>query len=97
MATQSISAPVPVPAVDLVERQPEQVLRGEQLAHILGETLSRCVDLGCTRRHALDDDLLNDLAEGEVIVGEPVEAGPGSVPRSSRSRSPEPASTAECS
>ena len=56
----------------LVERQPEQVVVGEQPAHVLGE-LAAGVDRRRARRHARGDDLADDVAKREVILGQPVQ------------------------
>jgi hypothetical protein len=60
-------------AVFLSERQPEQVMRGEQLADI-PRILTRGVDLGGAGRHLLGDDLTNGVAELAQLVGNGIDA-----------------------
>ena len=58
-------------AVLLLERQPEQVLLGEQLAQV-PRVLGLGVDLGRPRRDPLAHDLADRVAEGHMVVGERV-------------------------
>ena len=65
-------------AVLLGERQPEDVLLGEQLADV-PRVLALRVDLGGARRDALRDDLADRVAEVLVLLREVVDVGGGGV------------------
>ena len=66
IATLSISVPVPVPPYSSLERQPEQVLLGEQLADV-PRVLGLGVDLRRARRDPLAHDLADRVAEVELL------------------------------
>ena len=63
-------------AVLLVERQPEQVVLGEQLAQV-PRVLGLGVDLGRARRDLLAHDLADRVAEVDMVVGERVRCRQG--------------------
>ena len=58
-------------AVLLLERQPEQVLLGEQLAQV-PRVLGLGVNLACAGRDPFAHDLADRVAEGHMVVGERV-------------------------
>ena len=72
----SISVPVPVPAVLLLEGQGEDVVLGQQLAHVL-RVFRLLVDLSSPRRDPLAGDLPDRLAEVEQVLGDRVDVGGG--------------------
>jgi hypothetical protein len=61
-----------------VERQPEDVLLGEQLTQVV-RVLRLLVDLGRARSYAFPGDLPDDLAERELLVREEVRVRCGLV------------------
>ena len=73
-ARQTVSSCAAEPAVRLGERQPEDVVGGEELLDVPGE-LGRLVDLGGARRDLLVGQHADRVAEHLLLLGQAV--GPG--------------------
>ena len=79
-AIWSMTVPVPVPPYCSVEGQGEDVLLGEELAHV-PRVLARGVDLGRARAHLLVDDLPDRGPEVLVLLRKVVDVGQGRAHR----------------